>query len=117
MGAKWFSLSITMIDSRRTSMKINMEIDIMNFKPLGNRVVVEVEEVTTTRTGIILPGTLADKPLEGTIVAVGTKLKEDVNVGDLITYGKYSGTEIEVDDIKYLIMSVDDIFGIKSNVV
>ena len=84
----------------------------MNFRPLGNRVVVKVEDVTTTRTGIILPGS-ADKPLEGVIAAIGTKIKEELEVGNLITYGKYSGTEIEVDDQSYLIMSVDDIFGVK----
>ena len=85
----------------------------MDFRPLGNRVVVEVEAVTTTRTGIIIPGTISEKPLEGTIVAIGTNLEEDINVGDVVTYGKYSGTEIEVDDKKYIIMMVSDIFGIK----
>ena len=85
----------------------------MNFRPLGNRVIVEVDEVTTTKTGIYLPTNAQDKPLEGEVVAVGTKLKEDVKVGDTIAYGKYSGTELEIDSKKYLIMSVDDIFGIK----
>ena len=84
----------------------------MDFRPLGNRVIVKVEEVTATKTGILLPGS-GEKPLEGIVEAIGTKLKEKIEVGDLIAYGKYSGTEIEIDSVKYLIMSVDDIFGVK----
>lgn len=84
----------------------------MDFRPLGNRVVVKVEEITATKSGILLPGS-GEKPLEGAVEAVGTKLKEDVKVGDIIAYGKYSGTEIDIDGTKYLIMSVDDIFGVK----
>lgn len=84
----------------------------LNFKPLGNRVVIKPDEVTTTKTGIILPGNTTDKPLRGKIVAIGTNLEEDVSTGDIVTYGKYSGTEIEVDDEKYLLMLTSDIFGI-----
>jgi len=85
----------------------------MDFRPLGNRVVVEVDDVATTKTGLYIPANVQDKPLEGKVVAVGTKLKEDVKVGDIIAYGKYSGTEIELEGKKYLIMNVDDIFGVK----
>ncbi len=85
----------------------------MNFRPLGNRVIVEVAEITATKTGILLPDNMKDKSLEGAIVAVGTKVEEEISIGDVIAYGKYSGTEIEVEGTKYLIMSVDDIFGIK----
>lgn len=85
----------------------------MNFRPLGNRVLVKIENVTTTKTGIILPGNSQDKPLEGEVIAIGTKLKEEISVGDVIAYGKYSGTEIEIEDEQFLIMSVDDVFGVK----
>ncbi len=91
------------------------------IKPLGDRVIVkpmQAEEVT--KGGIILPDTAKEKPIEGTIVAVGPgKLSEDgkvssmnVKEGDNVLYGKYSGTEITVDGEEYLIMRESDIFGI-----
>lgn len=91
------------------------------FKPLGDRVVVkamEAEEVS--RGGIILPDTAKEKPIEGTIVAVGAgKTTEDgklielsVKVGDKVLYGKYSGTEVKIDGQEYLIMRESDIYGI-----
>ena len=93
----------------------------VNIKPLADRVVIKPDEVMeTTKSGIVLPDTSKEKPIEGTVVATGPgKVTEDgkvinmsVKVGDKVLYGKYSGTEIKLDDDEYLIMREDDIFGI-----
>ena len=93
----------------------------MNLKPLADRVIVKAAEAEEkTKGGIILPDTAKEKPMQGEIVAVGTgKVAEDgkvialeVKVGDKVLYGKYSGTEINVDDTEYLIMRESDIFAI-----
>lgn len=94
-----------------------------NFKiqPLQDRVIVKAKEAEeTTKGGIILPDTAKEKPIEGTIVAVGegkvadngTVTKLTVKVGDVVLYGKYSGTEIKIDGEEYLIMRESDIYGI-----
>ena len=94
-----------------------------NFKiqPLQDRVIVKAKEAEeTTKGGIILPDTAKEKPIEGTIVAVGegkvaengTLTKLTVKVGDVVLYGKYSGTEIKIDGEEYLIMRESDIYGI-----
>ena len=88
--------------------------------PLGDRVIVKPKEAEeTTKGGIILPDTVKEKPIEGSIVAVGPGKNEDgklvemtVKVGDTVLYGKYGGTEISVEDDEYLIMRESDIFGI-----
>ena len=88
--------------------------------PLGDRVIVKPKEAEeTTKGGIILPDTVKEKPIEGSIVAVGPGKNEDgklvemtVKVGDTVLYGKYGGTEITVEDDEYLIMRESDIFGI-----
>ncbi|MBU1096048.1 MAG: co-chaperone GroES [Bacteroidetes bacterium] len=90
------------------------------IKPLGDRVIVKPKEAeATTKGGIILPDTAKEKPIEGTIVAVGPGKYEDgklvalsVKVGDIVLYGKYGGTEINVDSTEYLIMRESDIYGI-----
>jgi chaperonin GroES len=91
------------------------------IKPLGDRVIVRPKEAEeTTKGGIILPDTAKEKPVEGTIVAIGEgKTTEDgklikltVKVGDTILYGKYSGNEVKIDGDEYLIMRESDIFGI-----
>jgi chaperonin GroES len=91
------------------------------IKPLGDRVIVKAKEAEeTTKGGIILPDTAKEKPIEGTIVAVGEgKTTEDgklvkliVKVGDVVLYVKYSGTEIKIDGDEYLIMRESDIYGI-----
>jgi len=93
----------------------------MNLKPLGDRVVVkpkEPEEVT--KGGIILPDTAKEKPMEGEIVAVGAgriaddgkKISMELKVGDKVLYGKYSGTEIKINDEEYLIMRESDVYAI-----
>ena len=91
------------------------------IKPLGDRVIVKAKEAEeTTKGGIILPDTAKEKPVEGSIVAVGAgKVTEEgklvamsVKVGDVVLYGKYSGTEIKIDGDEYLIMRESDIYGI-----
>ena len=88
----------------------------INFKPLADRVLVEpsaAEEKTSS--GIIIPDTAKEKPQEGKVVAVGNGTKDEkitVKVGETVLYGKYSGTEINIDGTDYLIMKESDIFGI-----
>ncbi len=93
----------------------------MNLKPLQDRVVVkpaDAEEVS--KGGIILPDTAQEKPQQGEVMAVGPGkiadsgelIKPQVKKGDKILYGKYSGTEITVDDEEYLIVRESDIFAI-----
>lgn len=93
----------------------------MNVQPLADRVIVKpMEAEEKTKGGIILPDTAKEKPIEGTIVAVGTgKVTDDgkvvsltVKVGDKVLYGKYSGTEITIEGDEYLIMRESDIFAI-----
>ncbi|MGK7397718.1 MAG: co-chaperone GroES [Candidatus Cyclobacteriaceae bacterium M3_2C_046] len=88
----------------------------VNIKPLADRVLVEpaaAEEKTAS--GIIIPDTAKEKPQKGAVVAVGTGKKDEpltVKVGDQILYGKYSGTEINIDGNDYLIMRESDIFAV-----
>ena len=91
------------------------------FTPLHERILVRrVEEGETTRGGIIIPDTAKEKPQEGEVVAVGTgkRLENgtviplEVKEGDRVLFGKYSGTEIKVDDNEYLILREDEILGI-----
>jgi chaperonin GroES len=88
----------------------------VKIKPLADRVLVEpaaAEEKTAA--GIIIPDTAKEKPQKGTVVAVGTGKKDEpmtVKVGDQVLYGKYSGTEITVDGVNYLIMRESDIVAI-----
>ena len=85
----------------------------MNFKPLGDRVLVErVEETNTTASGIIIPDNAKEKPSEGKVLAIGSDV-EDVNEGDVVVFGKYSGTELVLDGKEYLVLEVSDILGIK----
>ena len=93
----------------------------MNLKPLGDRVLVKpIEQEEVKRSGIIIPDTAKEKPQEGEIIAVGKGkmtddgklIQMDVKPGDRILYGKYSGTEVKIDDQEYLIMHQEDILGI-----
>ena len=85
----------------------------MNFKPLGDRVLVErVEETNTTASGIIIPDNAKEKPSEGKVLAIGGDV-EDVKEGDVVVFGKYSGTELVLDGKEYLVLEVSDILGIK----
>lgn len=88
----------------------------MNIKPLADRVLIApapAEEKTIG--GIIIPDTAKEKPLKGEVVAVGNGTKDEemiVKVGDTVLYGKYAGTELELDGNKYLIMRQSDILAI-----
>ena len=88
----------------------------VNIKPLADRVIVEpaaAEEKTAS--GIIIPDTAKEKPQKGNIIAIGTGKKDEpltVKVGDTVLYGKYAGTEINVEGKEYLIMRESDIFAV-----
>ena len=88
----------------------------MNIKPLADRVLVKpmpAEEKTVG--GIIIPDTAKEKPLQGTVLATGNGTKDEEMVlkeGDNVLYGKYSGTEVELDGEKYLIMRQSDVLAV-----
>ena len=86
------------------------------LKPLADRVVIEPKEAETkTASGIYIPDTAKEKPQQGTIVAAGPGKKDEpmeVKVGDVVLYGKYAGTEVTVEDKKYLIVKQSDILAI-----
>jgi chaperonin GroES len=93
----------------------------MKIKPLQDRVIVKrIEEEEKSKGGIIIPDTAKEKPQEGRVVAVGKgKLDEngkitpmDVKVNDRVLFGKYAGTEINIDDEEHLIMREEDILGV-----
>ena len=87
-----------------------------SIKPLADRVLIEVATPEEkTRSGIIIPDTVKERPQRGKVVAVGTGKKDEpltVKVGDFVLYGKYAGTEIKLDGKEYLIMRESDIFAI-----
>ena len=90
------------------------------FHPLGNRVVVKrVDQEEKTASGIIIPDTAQEKPMEGEVVAVGPgeyqkgkRVPMSVSVGDRVIFGKWSGDEMKVGDQEYLIITEDNIIGI-----
>ena len=88
----------------------------MNIKPLADRVLIEPAPAETkTVGGIIIPDTAKEKPLQGTVVAVGQGTKDEemvLNVGDTVLYGKYAGTEVEFEGNKYLIMRQSDVVAV-----
>ena len=87
----------------------------MNIQPLSDRVLIEptpAEEVTAS--GIIIPDSAKEKPLKGTVLAVGNGNKDEemvLKAGDQVLYGKYAGSEIEVDGKKYLMMRQSDVLA------
>ena len=93
----------------------------MAFRPLGDRVLVKrVEEEAKTKGGIIIPDTAKEKPQEGEVIAVGPGARDetgkvqplDVQAGDRILFGKWSGTEVKIDGQDLLIMKESDIMGV-----
>ena len=88
----------------------------MNVKPLSDRVLVEPNPAEEkTAGGLFIPDTAKEKPLAGTVIAVGpgtAEVKMEVAVGDQVLYGKYSDTEINIDGKDYLIMRQNDILAI-----
>src|SRR5579875_2390916 len=96
----------------------------MDIRPLHDRVVVKrIEETETMRGGLYIPDSAKEKPQEGEVVAVGKGkraddgklLTLDVQVGDRILFGKYSGSDIKLDGNEYLIMREDEILGVLTN--
>ena len=94
---------------------------VTKIKPLGDRVLVKPAEAKETKKGgIIIPDTAKEKPMEGEVVAAGpgkisdsgTRMEMDIKKGDKVLYGKYSGTEVKIDDVEYLNMSSDDVMAI-----
>jgi len=86
----------------------------MSFQPLGNRVLIQREEQTnTTASGIIIPDSAKEKPLEGKVIAVGKDAVEDgISEGDIVVFGKFGGTEITIDGTEYLILTSKEILGV-----
>ena len=92
----------------------------MKFRPLHDRVLIKVlDSEEKTAGGIIIPDTAKEKPQEGEVVAVGPGSKEDgklvpmdVKVGDIVLFGKWSGTEVKIDGKEYSIMKETDIMGV-----
>jgi chaperonin GroES len=93
----------------------------MKFRPLHDRILAKrIEEQEVKKGSIIIPDTAKEKPQEGKVIAVGggkvteegKKIPLDVKVGDRILFGKYSGSEVTVDDEEYLILREEDVLGI-----
>ena len=93
----------------------NKNITIMNVKPLADKVLVLPAQAEEKVGGIIIPDTAKEKPQHGKVVATGNGTKDEEMVlkeGDEILYGKYSGTELEFDGTKYLIMRQSDVLAV-----
>jgi chaperonin GroES len=88
----------------------------VNIKPLADRVLVQpMEAESKTASGLIIPDTAKEKPQKGTVVAVGPGSKDEemqVKVGDIVLYGKYAGSELNVDGTDYLMMRQSDILAV-----
>ena len=86
------------------------------IRPLADRVLVEPQEAQTkTVSGIYIPDSAQEKPQQGTVIAVGSGKKDEpmeVKEGDVVLYGKYAGTELEAEGVKYLMMRQSDILAI-----
>lgn len=94
----------------------------MNIKPLADRVVVKpLEEMEVKKGSIIIPDTAKERPMQGEVIETGPgkveegkKVPMEVKKGDKVLYGKYSGTEVTIDDVEYLIMRESDILAVVS---
>ena len=87
----------------------------MNIRPLADRVLVRPMPAEQKVGGIIIPDTAKEKPLQGTVVAVGGGTKDEemvLKAGDQVLYGKYAGTELEHEGVKYLIMRQSDVVAV-----
>ena len=96
----------------------------MNLRPLGDRVVLKpVDKEEKTKSGIVIPDTVKEKPQEGIVEAVGTgrildtgtRVPMEIEVGDKVLYAKYSGSEFKLDEIEYLIIPERDVLAIVGN--
>jgi chaperonin GroES len=93
----------------------------MNLKPLGDRLIVEpIEQEEMTASGIVLPETAKEKPMQGKVLAIGpgarkedgSRITMDVSQGDTVLYAKYAGTEVKIDGKKYLILKETDVLAV-----
>ena len=93
----------------------------MNLKPLGDRLIIEpTEQEEMTASGIVLPETAKEKPMQGKVLAVGpgarkedgSRIAMDVSKGDTVLYAKYAGTEVKIENKKYLILKETDVLAI-----
>jgi len=93
----------------------------MKFRPLHDRIVIErIDAEAKSAGGIIIPDTVQEKPQQGAVIAVGPGGRDDsgklipidVQVGDRVLFGKWSGTEVKIDDAEYLIMKESDVMGV-----
>ena len=93
----------------------------MNLKPLGDRLIVEpIKQEEFTASGIMLPETAKEKPMQGKVLAIGpgarqedgSRIAIDVSKGDTVLYAKYAGTEVKIENRKYLILNETDVLAI-----
>ena len=93
----------------------------MKFKPLHDRLLLKpISAETKTKSGIIIPDTAQEKPMQGEVVAVGKGkrlddgrlVKMDVKIGDKVIYGKWSGTEVKLSGVDHVILKEEDLFGV-----
>jgi chaperonin GroES len=93
----------------------------MNLKPLGDRLIVEpIEQEELTASGIVLPETAKEKPMQGKVLVIGpgarkedgSRIAMDVSKGDTVFYAKYAGTEVKIENKKYLILKETDVLAI-----
>ena len=103
--------------ARKGRMKSNVKKQnkTMNIQPLADRVLVKPAPAEEKIGGIIIPDTAKEKPLQGEVVAVGNGTKDEemvLKAGDTVLYGKYSGTELEHEGEKYLIMRQSDVLAV-----
>ena len=93
----------------------------MNLKPLGDRLIVEpIEQEEMTASGIVLPETAKEKPMQGKVLAIGpgarkedgSRIAMDVSTGDTVLYPKYAGTEVKIESKKYLILKETDVLAV-----
>jgi chaperonin GroES len=99
----------------------NVQEEFMKFRPLHDRVVLKrIEAEEKTAGGIIIPDTAKEKPQQGEVVAVGPGGRDeagklipiDLKAGDRVLFGKWSGTEVKIDGVEYLIMKESDVMGV-----
>jgi chaperonin GroES len=115
------ALALSNPECRQLQNLFRVEVERMDLKPLGDRLIVEpLEEEQTTAGGIVLPDTALEKPQRGTVVAAGPGERSretgeivpmDVSEGDIIVFSKYGGTEIKIEGTDYLILRESDVLA------
>src|SRR5689334_21192039 len=113
--------NVAMVNSTAGSLATSQGGPSMKVKPLNDRVLIRrMEAEEKVKGGIIIPDTAKEKPLEGKVVAVGAgridengkRIPMEVKVGDRVLIGKYSGTEVKIEDIEHVILKEDEILGV-----